>query len=230
MVVCSLCLLFMLSRCHYHPDDLLSSLLQGVQKKFPMFEMPKNGTRIKSIGWFLKSSCHRGLRKLGNLFLWHPVLPSPAAGAVSSVKRPTSVIELLFCKLILIVKSVLCQDSHRLLPLFHVHKILFYQFIAMPLSPVFAVHFIFYLPRISNKSSDIVAPKQVSGCSKLSRDFDLSICNSPWQRPRWVLGPMHWIRFHLSGLGCNQEGVQSYEPQPVIFSDNSHNNDAVMPV
>ena len=78
---------------------------------------------------------------------------------------------------------------------------------------------------------------------------------------------MHWIRFHLSGLGCNQEGrdfkgiselsfkllivlgktscilgsleipilslqegVQSYEPQPVIFSDNSHNNDAVMPV
>ena len=46
------------------------------------------------------------------VFPHQPLLPQPAAGAVSSVKLPTSVIELLFCKLILIVKSVLCQDSH----------------------------------------------------------------------------------------------------------------------
>ena len=91
------------------------------------------------------------------VFPHQPLLPQPAAGAVSSVKLPTSVIELLFCKLILIVKSVLCQDSHssqsRGLSCCHFFTFtLFYQFTAIPRPPslpspefavVYCVHFIF---------------------------------------------------------------------------------------
>ena len=89
------------------------------------------------------------------VFPHQPLLPQPAAGAVSSVKLPTSVIELLFCKLILIVKSVLCQDSHssqsRGLSCCHFFTFtLFYQFTATPpplpspeFAVVYCVHFIF---------------------------------------------------------------------------------------
>ena len=87
------------------------------------------------------------------VFPHQPLLPQPAAGAVSSVKLPTSVIELLFCKLILIVKSVLCQDSHSPgLSCCHLFTFtLFYQFTAIPSPPlpspefavVYCVHFIF---------------------------------------------------------------------------------------
>ena len=123
------------------------------------------------------------------VFPHQPLLPQPAAGAVSSVKLPTSVIELLFCKLILIVKSVLCQDSHssqsRGLSCCHFFTFtLFYQFTAIPRPPPplcpprnlrWCTVYILYF-----NSSELVTRAQISlhpslrgeaGCSKTVSGF-----------------------------------------------------------
>ena len=126
---------------------------------------------------FNHNSVHQGALKTSqSVVLPQQSLPRPA---VSAVKLPTSVIQLLFCKLILIVKSVLCRESHsaELLPFFLI-------LIVLPILPAPAPR---YFAVVSNchfiGTSKLVTGAQMALHSSLRgdpahRNFGLIITNS----------------------------------------------------